>query len=85
MTVWSRTCSAPVRRSMGAVVVHNVDDEPVLLREALVLVWDALGHGCRSEAEVAEAVFASTDGEPPVDAVHQGLEALRQVGLATCE
>lgn len=81
MTVWRRIRSAPMRRVMGAVVVHNLDNEPVILRDALVLVWDALGSGERTEDELLWAVSASTDREVASEALHQALEELRRVGL----
>lgn len=68
---------------MGAVVVHNSDDEPVVLRGALVLLWDALARGPRTEEELclAAAMVDDSPADAVSAAVHRSLEELRQVGL----
>lgn len=85
MTRWARTGSALVRRCMGAVLVHNDDGEPVILREALVLVWDAL-EAPRTEEELCAAIAARAPGSPRAEVtevVHRAVGSLEQVGLAT--
>lgn len=69
---------------MGAVVVHNASDEPVVLRGALVLIWDALEDGRRTEAELCAVVSQVDDAsaDATAAAVRRSLEELRQVGLA---
>lgn len=82
MTTWRRTRSAPARSAMGATVVHNSDGEPVVLRGALVLVWDALADP-RTDDEICGAFADASDDAGLRRHVADALAALAAVGLVS--
>lgn len=66
---------------MGVIVVHNGDDEPVILRGALVAVWEALDEPRTDRDLVAVAAAGSASPGDIRRSVEKALEELRAVRL----
>jgi hypothetical protein len=65
---------------MGAVIVHNAAGEPVVLRDALVLIWDALDRP-RTGEEICDVIAGVTGAVGLADHVAEALDALGAVDV----